>query len=226
METLANYWFNRFFKTAVYNTNHANIEKALLGRENLQQTVRILLNNGMRNTDAEMSDLLQYIHSQCPTLFESVLPRSEQESLRNQLESLVEDDEVPLISTARHRNPAAIGCISTAFARRSLRLPVKSSDLDEDFKFSEMLRKAYSSEYKLKNVYEFGKKWLLWVKKLAFTDRYVRDILIDFPRSASKCHSKPLQATTAALPEVTCSVKCDFRSGVQLLSLDSHWYIA
>jgi hypothetical protein len=172
---LANRYY-RFFKQAVYNTNHANIEKALLGRENLQQTVRMLLSNGMRDTDAEIGDLLQYINRTCPTLFEPFLPRSEHESLRTQMDVLADsdDDEVPLVGSKTHLDPAAIGCITTAYARGTLKLPVKTADLDTSFAwFSSLLRNAYRSEYKEKNVYEFGKKWLLWTKKLAFTDRYV-----------------------------------------------------
>jgi hypothetical protein len=154
------------------NTNHSNIEKALLGRENLQQTVRILLNNGMRETDAQMSDLLQYIHQQCPTLLESLLPRSEQETMRNQLESLVEDDEeVPLVGSQSHLNPTATGCIATKYVRGTLKLPVSRQDLENDRAFAKLLRQAYSDEYKKKNVFEFGKKWLTWTKKLGFTDR-------------------------------------------------------
>jgi hypothetical protein len=133
----------------------------------------MLLNNGMRDTDAEMGDLLQAINRKCPTLFESFLPRSEHETLRNQIEALVDEDEVPLVGSKTHLNPAAIGCITTAYARSTLKLPVKTADLDTNprFKwFTTLLRKAYQTEYKHKNVYEFGKKWLLWTKKLAFTD--------------------------------------------------------
>jgi hypothetical protein len=169
-ESLAN-CINRFFKKAVYTTNHSNIEKALLGRENLQQTVRILLNNGMHENDKDMSLLLQDIQKQCPTLFESILPKSEH--MRSQEDSLVEDDEVPLIGSGRHLDPAAIGCIATGFAQQKLKLPVKKSDLDRNVNFAGLLRKAYASEYGKANVYEFGKKWLLWTKKLAFTDRLV-----------------------------------------------------
>jgi hypothetical protein len=133
----------------------------------------------MQDTDAEMSQLLQDIHKQCPILFDSVLPRSEHESLRSQLDSLIDEDEVPLVASKRHLNATAIGCISSGYAQKALKLPVKISDLDKDVKFARLLREAYASEYGLDNIYEFGKKWLLWVKKLAFTDRYVFGSFLD-----------------------------------------------
>jgi hypothetical protein len=125
----------------------------------------------MHDTNEDTSLLMKEIQKDCPTLFESILPRSEH--LRSQEENLVEEDEVPLIGSRYHVNPAAIGCITTRYARDTLKLPVKISDLDRNVKFAKLLREAYDSEYGMRNVYEFGKKWLLWTKKLSFTDRYV-----------------------------------------------------
>jgi hypothetical protein len=153
----------------VYNTNHTNIEKALLGRENMQQTVRILLNNGMQDTDAELSAVFQELQEQCPTLFDTLLPRSEQNVDR----PVIDEEEVQFISSNMHRRPTATGYIPSSFIRTTLKLPVRISDLDKNEHFSSLLTTAYMDSYKHKNVEEFGSKWLSWFKKVGFTDRYV-----------------------------------------------------
>ena len=43
----------------MYFTNHQNVEKALLGRENLQQTVRLILNNAFTQQEPELTKLFQ-----------------------------------------------------------------------------------------------------------------------------------------------------------------------
>jgi hypothetical protein len=97
----------------------------------LQQIVRMLLSNSIRDTDIDISDLLQEINRKYPSLFESFLPYSEHETLRSQLDSLIDEDKVPLIGSKTYLNPAAIGYITTAFARGTLKLPVKTTDLDD-----------------------------------------------------------------------------------------------
>jgi hypothetical protein len=43
------------------------------------------------------------------------------------------DDEVPLVGSKTHLNPVVIGYITIAYARGTLKLPVKTTNLDTLF---------------------------------------------------------------------------------------------
>jgi hypothetical protein len=47
---------HRWFKLIVYITNHSNIEKTMLAKENLRQTVRLLLLNAFYHSDPELTE--------------------------------------------------------------------------------------------------------------------------------------------------------------------------
>jgi hypothetical protein len=47
----------RVFKKIVYQTNHFNVEKSLLLRENFQQTARLLLPDAFASSDPELTVL-------------------------------------------------------------------------------------------------------------------------------------------------------------------------
>ena len=78
----------------MYFTNHQNVEKALLARENLQQTVRLILSNAFADRDPGLTKLLQRMHLKIPSLFESLLPKSELETVATANIELEADDEV------------------------------------------------------------------------------------------------------------------------------------
>lgn len=99
---------HRRFKKWIYSTNYRNLEKDLLMKENLRQTLRLVLANGFKE-DEVATQLVKDIHKACPSLFATILPRSEQTSLEpidddnNELEGIVGD--------SGHISPSAIGCI-------------------------------------------------------------------------------------------------------------------
>jgi hypothetical protein len=70
----------RVFKKTVYETNHFNVEKSLL-RVNFQQTARLLLLDTFASSDPELTALFRELSTQCPSLFQTMLPRSEYTSL-------------------------------------------------------------------------------------------------------------------------------------------------
>ena len=120
----------------MYMTNHSNVERALLTKENVQLTVRLLLMNAFEHSDPELTKLFLELYSECPSLFKMWLPRSE-------VESLVPDDEEVLIrGDETHLRPIAIGCIQPQYVRGVLKLPCREKDMDAAFETD--LRIAYS----------------------------------------------------------------------------------
>jgi hypothetical protein len=159
------YLHNSWFKKIVYHTNHISVERALLGRENVQQTVRLVLMNAFKHSDHELTELMHSLFADCPSLFEALLPRSEQESLKQNDEA---DSMMRLPEDALHKRPAAIGRIQPKYCKEVLKLPMYDRQMSDQFKSG--LRKAYADDYRLPNIYHFGHTAIQWCKKLAFTD--------------------------------------------------------
>jgi len=53
---------HRWFKKIVYHTNHSNVERSLLNRENVQQTVRLLLAHAFQHSDPELTSLFTELY--------------------------------------------------------------------------------------------------------------------------------------------------------------------
>lgn len=170
---------HRWFKLIVYLTNHSKVEKTMLGKENLQQTIRLLLLNAFQHTDPELTESFAGLRDKCPALFASILPCAEQEQLAINAAVPVEEDEEEcgLLSDDAHLRATAINRIQARYARVTLKLPLRSAHMTT--KFRQQLRHAYIVEYGLPHIYEFGTSAIRWCKKLSFYDRSV-DIL-SFP---------------------------------------------
>ena len=62
---------HRGFKKAVYYTNHRKVELALLLRENLNITIRLLLLDAFAIANPRLTQFFKDLHEQCPGLFAS-----------------------------------------------------------------------------------------------------------------------------------------------------------
>ena len=137
---------HRYFKKIVYQTNHSNVEKTMLLKENLGQTVRLLLMDGFKQAEPKATQMIKEIHSCCPSLFTTLLPRSEQMQLDDDSES-----RLSVVQDRYHLQPKAIGCLEPKYCREVLKLPTRSSEdsavMSEPFKAA--LREAYQSDYKV-----------------------------------------------------------------------------
>ena len=167
----------RLFKALVYSTNHINVEKALLRKEILNLTVRLIIMNAYKQSDPELTDLIQRLYRSCPLLFESLMPRSEIEDLAAAAAAAdvdeADEDEpsVELQADDSHLRPSAIGCLPARHVRQVLGFPLRSSQMIAAFK--ELLTRAYDVYYSSPAILHFGKVNLQWVKKISFTDKYV-----------------------------------------------------
>lgn len=163
---------HRWFKKIVYNTNFSNVERHLLLRESLQQTARLILLEAYRSSEPELTATFKDLYDTCPTLFESLLPRSEQLELEDEesktLRSILED--------THHVKPTAISRLKPTYCRDELGLPIRSSTLTAEFKH--YLQQAYADDYNLPNIVHLGNKALVWCKKLAFMDKRTEQRLI------------------------------------------------
>ena len=129
-------------------------------------TLRLLMNNAFSATDR--TAIIQSLFNVCPLLFQSLLSRSEIDSLNEQID---DEGEIDLTADPLHSQPRAIGCIRPKHVRLQLGFPVSQKEMDATFSmdFTEVYRRDYGSP----NVLHFGKTPLQWCKKLVFTDRYL-----------------------------------------------------
>lgn len=151
-------------------TNHRGVEKALILRENKQQTIRTLLGQAYINTEPALTEMMIRMHKSCPELFKCILLRSE-----HYFNEPDEDEMyVSLLNTPNHENPRAFACISRWYAQHKLDLPLWPAKLLRDNSFLLQLREAYIQDYKVRSFVEWGRSPLQWCTKFSFTNRYER----------------------------------------------------
>ena len=139
------------YKKEVYKTNHSNVERTLLMKENQQITLRLLLNNEFRSTDPELTDLVLGLYQDCPLVFENLLPRSEIKSLNEEYS----DDAVDLVDDVDHVQPRAVGRLTSKCIRSKLGFPVLVKEFDTAFSMN--FTEVYSRDYSSPDVLQFGK---------------------------------------------------------------------
>jgi hypothetical protein len=144
---------------------YEHLERDLLRHEAEEQTIRVMINGGFRETEADrrVSDMVRMVNMQVPSLFRRVLPHSEQQD--------DEEDGIKVIPDPAHESPSGINRIKSWYCREKLNLPLRPLDSDgywnEDMKT--LLRNAYDQDYKIK-VTLLGNRILRWYAKFSFDD--------------------------------------------------------
>ena len=161
---------HRAFKKVIYTTNHLRPERDLLRWENIQQTLRLLLADSFAalDNDAAITRVVKDVYAACPTLFSTLLPRSEQLSLEGSLIPETDEDDADVQSDHRHEHPKVIGCIQAKYCKEVLSLPTRTSQLS--IEFSSLLSKAYGTYYGMPDIVKFSHGSFQWCKKLSFSD--------------------------------------------------------
>lgn len=146
-------------------TNHREVEFALLSRSNLQQSLRFVL-GGSQSQGENNTNVIQQlfrISETCPALFASIMPIEE----RLEKKSETQEDAVP--GDKRHIDPQ----VRQRIPKReliTLALPSTFTQLPiNDWRLSQ-LRVAYEREYQRPNIVQIAGTSLAWYKKLFFTD--------------------------------------------------------
>lgn len=182
---------SRYFKTRVYETNYSNVEKILLMKVNFQETMRLLLQNAFQHDDPELTSEMLALYQQCPTLFNTVLSRTD----RNEMDALLDNEdhemEIDQSADSNHLRPAAINRIPTksVVATHPIndgnRIPTRSGDLNTTSTWRGHLRLAYQYDYGKPAQYPslFENRPIQWSRKSGFTDRCVPDHQVHTPES-------------------------------------------
>ena len=102
------------------------------------------------------------LHSDCPALFQTILPRSER-SLD------LDESNISILSDGEHSQTAALLCIPQYYVKDFLKLPIRLAQLDVVDPFLVALRESYASDYGILNLISLNNLPLQWCKKFIFT---------------------------------------------------------
>lgn len=131
----------------------------MLSRESQRQTIRLILMNAYQKKKSNISKMYIELYRKCSTLFDSLLSRSKQQSLRSSRALLENDDEnssIALQSDSMHRQIIAIECLSFKYCREVLELFTQASDVKlMTFDFKSQLRNALKKNFDILNVMHF-----------------------------------------------------------------------
>ena len=168
----SNFNLGRFFKLIIYLTNHRRPEKDLLTKENIRQTLRLILADAFTQTEADLNitHMIKEIYASCGVLFSSLLPPSEQMSVEAR-EDIDEEDDEWVLQDGKHLRPIVTGCIQAKYCHDTLGLPTRSSNMSDAF--NKALSIAYGNEYNMPNIVIFSNSRFQWCKKLLFSDPYI-----------------------------------------------------
>ena len=134
-----------------------------MGRENIQQTLRLLMLDAFAKSDPDITAAISRLATFCPSLLNSLLPKSQQQGF-------LDDNEfaVDIFGDRTHHSPAAQGFLSTKSCNESS-LPLRADKADPVFKRS--LSQAYHHDYQSQSIHTFGNARLKWCKKFSYNDR-------------------------------------------------------
>ena len=162
----------RWFKRVMYQTNHINVERLLLEHERLRQSIRLILIDTLKADEPQITAVVISLHRNCPTLFDTLLSRSDQQSLRSSLiEYDEEDDEIVLQSDEMHKHVIATGRLSTKYCQEILQVLVRASDSLMTTLFKSQLESAFAKDCTILNVMYFGAYGFQSCKRIGFTSR-------------------------------------------------------
>ena len=166
---------SRWFKKVVYQTNHINVEKLLLEHESLRQSVRLILLDTWLEDEPKVTGIIKDIYRLCPTLFDTMLSRIEQQDLRSlfiqhedeQSEATLREDGIQ--ADTMHKHVTATGQLRINYCKDTLQVPTRASDPLMTPAFKSQLREAFTQDYNIPNIMYFGVSAFQWFKKIAFT---------------------------------------------------------
>lgn len=86
-------------------------------------------------------------------MFKQILPRSEVADYSQLLEE--DESELALPADSNHSRPTAIGCIQSKYARDVLHLPMRTSQMSDNFR--KQFTSAFEVDFGIAHIVEFGK---------------------------------------------------------------------
>ena len=120
--------------------------------------------NAFKHSDPDLTKVFNELYKECPSLFQQILPRSEVADYASLLDDDDDEDlgQLDLTSTLAagsfQDRPAAIACIPPKYAKETLGLPIRPTQMSDSFQ--KMYTNAFEAGYSKKFVTEFGKNVL------------------------------------------------------------------
>lgn len=107
--------------------------------------------------EPQITTLIKNLYRTCPSLFDTLLSKSDQDSLRSLLvEHDNENDKIVLQPNTRHKNITATGRLRTKYCKEVLKVLLCASDPLTTTDFKSQLRNAFAQDYNMQNVMYFG----------------------------------------------------------------------
>ncbi|MCJ1360231.1 MAG: hypothetical protein MMC33_010234 [Icmadophila ericetorum] len=139
-------------KDKVLQTNYRDVEKPLLMKESVQQTVRFLNLGAFSDTDPELTQMMGVLGKTCPALIAAYSPASESvfhfDDPQQDLGVDTVLDQIELAGDNKHFKPSSVA----------------------NCHFASSLRWAFAREYQKPNIFSFGRLPLQWCRRLSYDD--------------------------------------------------------
>ena len=164
---------HRLFKKIIYQSNFQHPELFLLEREQLQQTIRLVLADAFNEDDFESHEIIRRVQETCPALFELLVPRSDLTLGGFEDEDEDADDEVGEDQSA----VKAIGRVTSEYVTFVWKLPTKATTESMPKAFRAAMREVYQQDFG-QNVTHFRGQ-LHYFNKFAYTDRFVILLIVE-----------------------------------------------
>lgn len=92
------------------------------------------------------------LYAQCPSLFSTMLPKSETFSEADEENN--DDDDAQVMPDLQHIQPTVLGCIQGKYCRDTLGLPIRNIHMTAIF--AKALAEAYGHDYSMPNIISFS----------------------------------------------------------------------
>jgi hypothetical protein len=159
---------HRLFKKIIYQSNFKHPELFLLEREQLQQTVRLVLADAFDVDDFESHEAMRRVQETCPTLFKLLIPKSDLALGGFEDEDGDASDEVIQVGEGQSA-VKTIGRVVNQHVTSVWKLPIRATNMPEAFRAA--MREVYQRDLK-QNVTHF-RGHLQYFNKFAYTDRSI-----------------------------------------------------
>ena len=133
--------------------------------------------NAWENEESEITVLMRDLYLKCSTLFDTLLFRFEQNSMRSSLttaQNEEEKDQILFEIDENHKHVIAIGRLKSKYCKEVLRMSTRVSDFFMTAIFKFQLRRVFVKDYNMANVVALEVQSFQWCKRIVFTSRCVR----------------------------------------------------
>ncbi|SMR62465.1 unnamed protein product [Zymoseptoria tritici ST99CH_1E4] len=156
-------------KEMILYTNKKNPERDLLQRMDFAITTRFTLQNAFKDEEPVATQLVQDVNAACPTLLDSLLPRSEKKEAVDPTEENFGHEKLGVMSTTNQIRVSASSKHAAKKVPADIALPTHgNSPLPAWLRTS--LTDAFLREYGRPNVTSFASRPIKWFARMSYYD--------------------------------------------------------